>query len=78
MVGRYGGDEFLVLLIETAEAEAGKIAGPIRERVGEIAIAGLKNPVRLSIGVASRGQDYDQFLRLADERLYAQKGKNLS
>jgi diguanylate cyclase (GGDEF)-like protein len=78
VVGRYGGDEFLVLLIETAEAEAEKIAGRIRERAGELTLAGLKHPVRLSIGVASRGQDYDQILRLADERMYAQKGKNLS
>ena len=78
VVGRYGGDEFLVLLIETAEPEAQKIADRIRERVREIEISGLKQPLRLSIGVASRQKDYELTLQLADERMYAQKGKNRS
>ena len=50
IVGRYGGDEFLVILVETTEPEALKIAERIQQRAGEMRIPGLQLPLGLSSG----------------------------
>jgi diguanylate cyclase (GGDEF)-like protein len=82
--GRYGGEEFICLLAETAEsgalATAEKILDVIR---GEPFGAAGEPPVRLtvSIGVASYPQHGDSFralLRSADQALYKAKqdGRN--
>ena len=73
IVGRYGGDEFLVILIETTELEALKIAERIQQRAGEARIPGLQLSLGLSIGVASQNRDYERILKVADDRMYAQK-----
>ena len=73
IVGRYGGDEFLVILIETTEPEALKIAGRVRQKAGEVAIPGLQLTLGLSIGTASQNSHYEAILKTADDRMYAQK-----
>jgi diguanylate cyclase (GGDEF)-like protein len=73
IVGRYGGDEFLVILVETTEPEALKIAERIQHRAGEMMIPGSRQPLGLSVGVASQNSEYEGILKKADERMYAQK-----
>jgi diguanylate cyclase (GGDEF)-like protein len=73
IVGRYGGDEFLVILIETTEPEALKIAERIQQKAGEVTIPGLQLALGLSIGTASQNNDYEAILKKADDRMYAQK-----
>jgi len=76
IVGRYGGDEFLVILIETTEAEALKIAERIQQKAREVTIPPHKPSLGLSIGVASQNSDYEGILKKADDRMYAQKRLN--
>jgi diguanylate cyclase (GGDEF)-like protein len=76
IVGRYGGDEFLVILIETTEPEALKIAERIRQKAEEVAIPPHQPLLSLSIGVASQNSDYEGILKKADDRMYAQKRLN--
>ena len=92
LVGRYGGEEFIVLLPETGYGEdAASITGAlvvaerIRKAVDE-EFHGLQKPLNLtiSVGVAirrfpeDRDADYKELIRLADEQLYRAKttGKN--
>ena len=90
LVGRYGGEEFIVLLPETGfgeEATSGAriVAERIRQAVDD-EFRGLQKPLNLtvSIGLAGRrfpedrGDDYRDLVRLADEQLYRAKatGKN--
>ena len=80
MVGRYGGEEFLIVLPETPFDEAVKTAERIRRKVEEMDI-GLKNEgVTISIGVAGyeSGQSEIELIDKADSRLYESKraGRN--
>ncbi|HEX4383385.1 MAG TPA: GGDEF domain-containing protein, partial [Myxococcales bacterium] len=76
---RYGGDEFVVLLSQTNEAQAALFAERLRKRLIETSErAGL--PVRGSIGVAAVSSDEletpdasEDLLRRADEALYRAK-----
>jgi two-component system cell cycle response regulator len=76
---RYGGDEFVVLLSQTNEAQAALFAERLRKRLIETSErAGL--PVRGSIGVAAVSADEletpdasEDLLRRADEALYRAK-----
>ena len=76
---RYGGDEFVVLLPQTSEAQGAQFAERLRRRLIEVsAAAGL--PVRGSIGVAAvRADELDSpdaaedLLRRADQALYSAK-----
>ncbi len=79
-VFRIGGDEFAVILPQTKEEEALKIAERLRRRIsGEaIAGAGVKLPVRLSVGLAvltpgSTHRTIDQLIKEADDRMYEEK-----
>jgi diguanylate cyclase (GGDEF)-like protein len=76
IVGRYGGDEFLVILIETSEPEALRIAERIQQKAREVTIPPHKPLLGLSIGVASQNSDYEGILKKADDRMYAQKRLN--
>jgi diguanylate cyclase (GGDEF)-like protein len=78
IVGRYGGEEFLVLMPDTGEEGALQVAEKLRAAVER----GITRPVPLtvSIGVAtSRGSlTLERALALADEALYVAKaaGRN--
>jgi len=83
VVGRYGGEEFVVILSSADEAAAHPIAERICRRVGEIAIDGFGHPIRVtcSIGVAASdrlGVWGEQLITHADGAVYAAKrsGRN--
>lgn len=77
-VGRFGGEEFLVLLPETGIAEAVTVAERLRCAVAALAFPELDAlEVRLSLGVAeARGVDAtgaDALMAAADDALYQAK-----
>jgi len=78
LAARYGGDEFVVLLPETAMDAAVEVAGDLRERIGA---APSPRPVTVSIGVAGSADaelDGPSFLAAADAAMYLAKraGRN--
>ena len=81
---RYGGDEFVILLLEAEAEKAIKVANHIRARVASHDFqVGEQNTIRLtaSIGVAccpEHSSDKERLLQLADECMYKSKrsGKN--
>jgi diguanylate cyclase (GGDEF)-like protein/PAS domain S-box-containing protein len=77
---RYGGEEFCLLLRETAAAEAMLVAERVRARL-ERHRSGDAESVTASFGVASfaaHGQEPEAFIEAADKALYAAKraGRN--
>jgi two-component system cell cycle response regulator len=81
-VGRYGGEEFLVIVPGCNAAEAAHLADRLRGNIGDTAIeaSGSRLDITLSFGVAdtNAGQAPDEILRAADSALYAAKkaGRN--
>ncbi|MBI3545794.1 MAG: GGDEF domain-containing protein [Gammaproteobacteria bacterium] len=79
-VGRYGGEEFLVILPHTNLAQARKITDRIRASVSKWDFdLGDKKKIRLTISIGvtqfKSGEDLEQFLAQADKALYdAKKG----
>lgn len=84
LVGRLGGEEFAILLIETGSAKAFEAAERLREAVASaVVFFEEKRSLRftVSIGVATLEQpdaDIDAVLKRADQALYAAKnaGRN--
>jgi len=79
--GRYGGEEFIVLLSCTDRDGAVVVAEKIRGTLAGIAIAALDQPVTVSIGVGlvpEHGADPETVTRVADRALYVAKrsGRN--
>ena len=76
LVGRWGGEEFLVVLPETGLAGAEVLAGRIRDGVRALGPfpAGPER-VTVSVGVTQYaiGADLEQVVRKADEALYRAK-----
>jgi diguanylate cyclase (GGDEF)-like protein len=81
VVARYGGDEFVVLLVETSKAGARLYADRIRQVVSTYPFSHGKR-ITASFGIASLPDDEaatsEELVRIADEALYAAKraGKN--
>jgi two-component system cell cycle response regulator len=83
-VGRYGGEEFLVVLLNCDMEQARNQAERMRQRLQEskiLADAGLEIPVTASFGVSISDlsdRSPDIFIRVADEALYRAKagGRN--
>lgn len=79
-VGRYGGDEFVVLLLDIPDvAMAAAIARKLRDQVNALSWSGLR--VGASIGVAvypDHARRLQELIRVADEAMYVAKtaGKN--
>lgn len=82
VVGRLGGDEFGLLLVEQAQEGATAVASRIRETLpARRARLGLDVPWDLTIGTAvfpEDGEDVHELLRAADRRLYEQRGITLT
>jgi diguanylate cyclase (GGDEF)-like protein len=83
VIGRYGGEEFVVILTGADGISAAQIAERICRRVAEVSIEGFGEPIRLtcSIGVAASdtlGVWGQHLLSLADTAQYAAKrsGRN--
>ncbi|MGD9597096.1 MAG: diguanylate cyclase [Steroidobacteraceae bacterium] len=83
VIGRFGGEEFVVILSSADTAAAQLIAQRIRERVAEVVIGGYGVPIRLtcSIGVATSetlGVWGEHLIAQADAAVYAAKraGRN--
>jgi diguanylate cyclase (GGDEF)-like protein len=76
--GRWGGDEFLVIMPATDEAAAAVVAARLRESAAGIVLAdlGLGDGVPISIGIATACQtDPDALMRSADLDLYRAKAE---
>jgi diguanylate cyclase (GGDEF)-like protein len=85
LVGRYGGDEFMVLITSTTEEQAVSFVEILREKISatEIAIPGTEVPVRITVsgGLAmfpTHGQSTSELFRAADDALFESKrnGRN--
>ena len=83
VIGRYGGEEFVVILSSADAAAAQAIADRILQRVADLVVEGFGTPIRLtcSIGVASSeslGVWGEQLVSKADAAVYAAKhsGRN--
>lgn len=79
-VGRYGGEEFAVLLPKTSAAQAARMGERIRKVIerGRFGLEGVAIPVTLSIGIASAPTDAvgpDQLVSVADKALYGAKAQ---
>lgn len=83
MVVRYGGEEFIVLLSETGQAEAIHNANRLREKVEALAIphaeSQVKDCITVSIGVATllpdRHNKPEELVKIADKALYQAKSQ---
>jgi diguanylate cyclase (GGDEF)-like protein len=84
LYGRYGGEEFTVLLAETSQKEALEIAERLREQIAENSLVINNHTIKLtvSIGVATSHGDQkpslDAMINAADEAMYIAKkaGRN--
>ncbi|RLT93784.1 diguanylate cyclase [Ketobacter sp.] len=84
VVARYGGEEFCILLPNTDQPGAMRVADQVCEAIRDILfdVEGQRVMITASIGVTScipeRHQDVDRFIAAADSALYASKanGRN--
>ncbi len=79
--GRYGGEEFLVLLPDTDREGAAQAAEKLRDSISRIGVAGMDHQMTASLGLACYpldAGDGDTLVRMADRALYAAKngGRN--
>jgi diguanylate cyclase (GGDEF)-like protein len=74
LLGRFGGDEFVVLLPQTTLDGAAQIAQRIVEQIRQVTVADV-HALSASFGVAqqSRAEEYAQLFRRADQALYDAK-----
>ncbi len=79
--GRFGGEEFIVLLPDTRVDQAQVTAEVLRAAIAATRVAGIDDTVTISIGIAAlpdHSLDADSLLRAADRALFAAKtaGRN--
>lgn len=77
--GRYGGEEFLLVLPDTAEANAARMLDRLREIIAGLDWSAFSPGMRVTIsaGLATlrEGESSDSFLTRADGALYASKAR---
>ncbi len=81
VVCRYGGEEFAILLPQTAGAKALAVADKLRRTVESYIFPGVARPVTITVGMAEfpgHGSTRDELVKAADAALYAAKlgGRN--
>jgi diguanylate cyclase (GGDEF)-like protein len=78
LVGRYGGEEFLILLPDTELEGALVLAQKLCDEIARIEIPGVDRTITASFGVAAfpaDAPDGDMLVRMADRALYAAKAR---
>ncbi|KPU27812.1 hypothetical protein TR13x_00135 [Caloranaerobacter sp. TR13] len=83
IVGRYGGEEFIIILHDTEGDEGLKVAEKIRKEVESANLISKDYPVTISLGVSNypqHGKFKDELIENADKALYHAKntGRNKS
>ncbi len=75
MAARFGGDEFIILMPQTAAAEAVNMAHRIRKKVKSINLSAVKKPPTLSLGITEfKGEESaEDLLNRADKAMYEAK-----
>jgi diguanylate cyclase (GGDEF)-like protein len=75
VAGRYGGEEFVVVLPETPSSGAIALAEQLRQRIGALKFEEGPQKITISIGIAGMesGDHADTLLQAADEALYRAK-----
>lgn len=81
LVGRYGGEEFILVFPETSKENAFKICEKIRKAVEETSFLKDDKPVTISLGISSYpdlGLVEEELIEKADQALYVSKnnGRN--
>ena len=73
--GRYGGEEFVIVLPECPVEEARQVLERVRDRMGERIVIAQLPRFTVSFGLASSDQaaDFDQVVALADTALLSAK-----
>ena len=73
--GRYGGEEFVIVLPECPVEEARQVLERVRERLAERIVVADLPPFTISFGLASSDQavDFDRVVALADAALLSAK-----
>ena len=79
--GRFGGEEFLILLPDTDANGALPVAERIRAAIGQLSVPGIDREITASLGIADllrHGGTLEGLIREADRALYAAKaaGRN--
>lgn len=77
-LGRYGGEEFVVVLTDTTEEAAQAVAERLRQAIRSLSgeLTGLSTPITISGGLAlttAEDQDFEAVVARADEALYSAK-----
>ncbi|MFZ5968158.1 MAG: diguanylate cyclase [Bacillota bacterium] len=81
IVGRYGGEEFIILLPLTVSTDAYSVCEKIRKSIADAKLLGESHSVTMSFGIASypeHGYVEDELIEKADQALYHAKkmGRN--
>ena len=80
IVSRFGGDEFTIILPDTKDEIAKKVVTRIKEQIASYNGEHSDLPINISMGVstANQGESLKGHLKLADERMYAEKQRKRS
>lgn len=80
LVGRFGGEEFVILLSDADQKNAREVAERLRAAIGQLAIETPKGTIRttISVGLAALDQnspDLNTLIARADQAMYVSKHK---
>lgn len=81
IVARYGGEEFIIVLFNTKEKDAIKVAEKIRRHIEDFKFPNIDYPLTISIGVSlypKHSQFSSELIEKADQALYyaKERGRN--
>ena len=77
-IGRYGGEEFLLLMPDTGRLGAVQLAEKTRSQIAQISLAGVDRSITASLGVAvlpDDAVDPESLIRKADRALDSAKAQ---